>query len=142
MIRIRQIEINALTFNQYDNGISEIVYYESTERAVDGFVYFVDMLIRETPKHKTIYLLSDLSATDHLPLGYHYSQIAKLNSRYEENARPAARFANIYSEMTIQRQMILEYMRSLEMPGVALNMFDRENRNKAISWLLYGCERD
>lgn len=140
MIRIRQIEINALTFNQYDNGISEIVYYESSERAVDGFVYFLDMLIRETDNDKTIYLLSDLSATDHLPLGYHYSQIAKLNSNYEPGTRPNARFANLYADMNIQRQMILEYMRSLDMPGVALNMFDRDNRNKAISWLLYGRE--
>lgn len=136
MIRIRQIEINALTFNQYDNGISEIKYHESTERAVDGFFYFLNMVIRETPASETIYLLSDLSETGHLPLAYHYSKIAQINSNYEPGKRPKARFANIYREMSLKRQMVLAYMESLDMSDVVINMFTLEQRNTAITWLL------
>lgn len=136
MIRIRQIEINALTFNQYDNGISEIRYHESTERAVDGFFYFLNMVIRETPAHETVYLLSDLTETGHLPLAYHYSKIAQINSNYESGERPKARFANLYREVSLKRQMVLAYMESLDMPDVAINMFSLEERKTAIAWLL------
>ncbi len=136
MISIRQIEINALTFNQYDNGISEIKYHESTERAVDGFFYFFDMLVNETENHDTIYLLSDLTETGHLPLAYHYSKIAQLNSKYDPDDRPSVRIANVYQEMSLKRKMVLAYMESLNIPGVALNMFSADERNTAIAWLL------
>ena len=136
MIRIRQIEINALTFNQYDNGISEIKYHESTDRAVDGFYRFLDMIIRETPHNKTVYLLSDLTDTDSLPLADHYSKIARINSKYEPGKRPKARFANLYEEVSLEKKMILAYMESLKMPGVAINMFSIDERSAAIAWLL------
>ena len=136
MIRIRQIEINALTFNQYDNGVSEIKYHESSERAVDGFFYFFDLVIKETCTDETIYLLSDLTETGHLPLAYHYSRIAQLNSKYDPANRPRVRIANVYKEMSVKRRMVLAYMESLDIPGVALNMFSADERGTAIAWLL------
>ncbi|MGB7342004.1 MAG: hypothetical protein WBC91_24125 [Phototrophicaceae bacterium] len=136
MIRVRQVEIEALTFSQYDNGVSEIVYHESTERAVNGFFHFVNMVIKETPPSQTIYLLSDLTQTGHLPLRDHYAKIAKLNTHYHPDERPNARFANIYPAVTLKQKLILEFMRSLDMPNVALDMFAAEERNRAIAWLL------
>lgn len=136
MIRIRQIEINALTFSQYDNGISEIKYHESTKRAVEGFYRFLDMVIRETPPNETVYLLSDLTDTGSLPLADHFSKIAKINSQYEPGKRPIARFANLYQDVSLEKKMVLAYMKSLDMPGVDINMFSIDQRSTAIAWLL------
>src|SRR5690606_11748357 len=107
--------------------------------AVDGFFYFLDMVIRETKPNNTIYLLSDLSVSGHLPLTYHYSKIKKLNSKYSPETRPRTQFANLYKTMSKQREMVLAYMQILDMPGVQLDMFSLEERDRAIAWLLSGC---
>ncbi|MGJ3240587.1 MAG: hypothetical protein ACFE0Q_17905 [Anaerolineae bacterium] len=138
MIRIRQIEVNALIFNQYDNGISEIIYQESSERAVEGFFYFIDMVIKEAHAQQTIYWLNDLSRTEQLPLADYYAKIVKLNTKYPLGQRPPIRFADIHAELTEQRRMVLAYMRLLKLPGLKLNMFSSDQRQEAISWLLRG----
>ncbi|MEM9951517.1 MAG: hypothetical protein AAF846_07950 [Chloroflexota bacterium] len=132
----RQVEITALTFTQYDNGISEIKYSDGSERASEGFSRFLDMLLREAMPSDTIRLLIDLTKTGRRPLGHHYRYIDALNAKYDAEQLPRARFANLYSEITIQRRMVLEFMRSRELDGVELNIFPVDQRTRAVMWLL------
>lgn len=138
MISVRQIETVSATFYQYDNGVNEIIYHESSKEAVDKFVYFVDMVVQETPTDDTVYILCNLSKTWNQPLDYHYAQIKKLDSKHAPSERRYTRLANLYPQMTKTQEMVLAYMRSLDLPRVKLNMFAVDDYQKAVSWLLSG----
>ena len=138
MINVRQIETTSVTFNQYNNGINEIIYHECSERAANNFVYFVGMVAKATPSHDTAYIVCNLGKVRHQFLDYHYAQIKKLDALYPSCKRPYFRFANISPEMTKEQEMILGYMQSLDIPRMKFNMFAIDDYQKAISWLLGG----
>lgn len=136
MIRVRQVELDTLTFSQYDNSISEIIFHKNSSDAIERFFHFVNMVIKETHPNNTIYFLCDLTDAKNLTLKDYYTQIAKINANYDLLERPKLRFANLYPSVKLKHKLILEFIRSIDTPNVELDMFSIEERNRAIAWLL------
>lgn len=115
MIIIRQESTGDVTFRQYDNGISEVVFNKATRKAVDDYIYYLRLLVREAAPGDEILLLNDMRRAGPPPPGYHFSELLKFASKYKKfNA--SARVVSVYARITPYVTVVFAFVGALKMP--------------------------
>ncbi len=120
-------------YRLHDNGIHELIYYETSRYAVDEMIAHVDRILEQLPAEtKLIRVLTDSSQTASQPFQYMLARLRELAVKYPNH--PYIRSASLFDGGVMMGPA--DVLFRLITRRNKFRLFKPSQREEAIKWLL------